>query len=293
MRGTRWIILVAIAVILGGSGYFYILEKRFAREHRTEQPAMLPPDTNSNAFDYEWAQSSGGFASVQVKAKTYRQVGDTPNFEIGGLELKLTQKDHEHYDLIKSSSAKFNKAEGHMYADGEVEITLDVPVNGTPLHTLTSIKTSGVNFDSKTGKAVTDRPTQFTFSNGDGKCTGATYDPTTHELHLMGNPAMNMRGTGPHSKPMQVQGGEITYKETGAVVYLTPWSRMVRAETTIDAGPSVVQLKDGQVDAIDAQQAHGVDKFPKRELRYSADALHVTYDDSGEISKIHGTLRKK
>ena len=293
MKGTRWIILLALAVIIGGSGYFYVLEKRFAKEHRTAQPVMLPPDTNSNAFDYEWAQSSGGFASVQVKAKTYRQVGDTPNFEIGGLELKLTQKDHEHYDLIKSSSAKFNKAEGRMYADGEVEITLDVPINGKPLHQLTSIKTSGVNFDSKNGKAVTDRPAQFTFANGDGKCTGASYDPTTHELHLLGSPAMNMRGTGPRSKPLQVQGGDIVYNETGSVVHLSPWSRMIRAETTIDAGPSVVKLKDSQVDSIDAQQAHGVDKFPKRELRYSADNLHVTYDDNGEISKITGVGNAK
>ncbi len=288
MKGTRWILLLAMAVIVGGSAYFYVLEKRFAREHRTERPAMLPPDTNSNAIDYEWAQSSGGFASVQVKAKTFRQVGDTPNFELGGLELRLTQKDHAHYDLIKSSSAKFNKSEGRMYADGVVEITLDVPIEGKALHPLTSIKTSGVNFDSKSGKATTDRATEFTFANGDGKCTGATYDPTSHELHLLGNPAMNMRGTGPNSKPMQVQGGEITYKETGALVYLAPWSRMIRAETTIDAGPSVVKLKDGRVDAIDAEQAHGVDRFPKRELRYAADHLHVTYDDDGEISQIAG-----
>ncbi len=289
MKGTRWIILAALALIVAGSGYFYILEKRYAKDHRTEQPAILPPDTSSNAIDYEYAESSGGFASVQVKAKTYRQVGDTPNFELGGLELKLTQKDHQHYDLIKSASAKFNRAEGRMFAEGAVAITLDVPLTGTPLHPLTSITTSGVTFDSKTGKASTDRAAQFTFANGDGKCTGASYDPTTHQLHLLGSPAMNLRGTGSHSKPMQVQGGEITYNESGSVVYLTPWSRMVRAETTIEAGPSVVNLKQGHVDTIDAQQAHGVDQFPKRQLRYSADNLHVNYDENGEINKITGT----
>ena len=292
-RGTRWLIVLALLVVIGGSGYFYILDQRFAKQHRTAPPPMLPADTNATAIDYEWAQSSGGFASVEVKAKTFRQVRDTPNYELGGLELRLNQKDHEHYDLIKSSSAQFNKDEGHMYSDGEVEITLDIPIHSKPLHKLTSIKTSGVSFDSKSGNAVTQRPTQFTFENGEGKCTGATYDPTTHELHLLNNPVMNMRGTGPRSKPMIVQGGEITYKEVGAVIYLTPWSKMMRAETTIDAGPSVVNLKDGKVEAIDAQKATGVDKYPKREVRYSADLLHVSYNDDGEINKITGTGNAK
>ena len=288
MKGTRWLILLAIVGILGASGYLYHFEQLKALRNRQPQPAALPADTNATAINYEWAQSSGGFAKVQVKADTFKQVRDTPNYELGGLELKLVQNDHEHYDLIKSSSAKFNQAEARMYADGEVEITLDVPINGAPTHKLTSIKSSGVTFDSKTGKATTDRPAQFTFENGDGRCTGASYDPTTHELHLLNNPQLNLIGKGPHSKPMQVSGGEITYKEVGGMVYLTPWSKMVRAETTINAATSVVNLKDGHVNTIDAQTAQGVDKYPKREIHYSADMLHVTYDDDGEINKISG-----
>ncbi len=287
MRGTRWLILLAIVAVIAGSAYLYRLDQANAKRHQVARPAILEADTNATAIDYQWAQSSGGFASVEVKAREFRQVRDTPNYDLKGLELKLNQKDHQHYDLIKSASAKFNQAEGRMYSDGEVEITLDIPIEGKPMHKLTSIKSSGITFDSKTGKAVTDRAATFEFENGDGKSTGASYDPTTHELHLLNNPEMNMRGQGPHSKPMKVQAAEITYQELGSVVFLNTWSRMVRAETTIDAGPSVVHLKDNQVDSIDSQQAHGVDKYPKRELHYSADTLHVTYTD-GEISRISG-----
>ncbi len=293
MKGTRWLILLAIVGILGASAYLYEFERKKAFRNRHEQPATLPEDTNATAINYEWAQSSGGFARVQVKAATFRQVRDTPNYELGGLELKLIQKDNEHYDLIKSASARFNQAEGRMFSDGQVEITLDVPINGAPTHKLTSIKSSGVTFDSKTGKAVTDRAAQFAFENGDGKCTGASYDPTTHELHLLNNPKLNLIGKGPHSKPMQVEGGEITYKEVGGIVYLTPWSKMVRAETTINAATSVVNLKDGHIETIDSQAAQGVDKYPKREVHYSADTLHVNYDDDGNINKITGTGNAK
>jgi lipopolysaccharide export system protein LptA len=288
MRGTRWLILLAIVAILGGAGYFYRLDTRLARERTPKQPPMLSPDTNSTAVDYEYGQSTAGKTNYSVKAKSYRQIRDTPNYELEGLELHLTEKDQQHYDLIKSAKAEFNQSEGRMFSDGEVEITLDVPLEGKPAHQLTTIKSSGVTFDSKTGKASTSREADFTFENGDGKSTGAAYDPQTHELHLTGGAVMNMRGQGKHSQVMHVEAGEIIYREAGSIVTLTPWSRMTRAETTIDAGLSVLVLKDKLVQAIDSQNVHGVDKYPDRELHYSADGVHVAYDDDGNVKNISG-----
>jgi lipopolysaccharide export system protein LptA len=289
MRGTRWLILLAIVAILGGAGYYYRLDMKLARERTPQQPPVLPPDTNSTAVDYEYGQSTSGKTNYSVKAKSYRQIRDTPNYELRGLELKLTEKDQQHYDLIKSARAEFNQSEGRMFSDGEVEITLDVPIVGTPPHQLTTVKSSGVTFDSKTGKASTDRAAEFTFENGDGKSTGAAYDPQTHELHLKGGAVMNMRGQGKRSQVMHVEAGEIVYRESGSQVTLTPWSRMTRAETTIDAGQSIVTLKDKLVDAIDSQNVHGVDKYPDRELHYSADSVHVAYDDDGNVKTITGS----
>jgi lipopolysaccharide export system protein LptA len=288
MRGTRWLILLAIVAILGGSGYLYRLDTKLARERTPKQPPLLPGDTNSTAVDYEYGQSTSGKTNYSVKAKSYRQIRDTPNYELEGLELHLTEKDQQHYDLIKSAKAEFNQAEGRMFSDGQVEITLDVPFEGKPAHQLTTIKSSGVTFDSKTGKASTSRATEFTFENGDGKSSGAAYDPQTHELHLTGGAVMNMRGQGKHSQVMHVEAGEIVYREAGSLVTLTPWSRMTRAETTIDAGLSIVTLKDKLVDSIDTQNVHGVDKYPDRELHYSADAVHVAYDDNGDVKNISG-----
>jgi lipopolysaccharide export system protein LptA len=293
MRGTRWLILLAIVAILFGSGYFYLVEKKSAKEHAPAKPVAISADTGSTAINYEYGQSTNGHTNYSVKAKTYRQIRDTPNYELEGLELKLMLKDQQHYDLIKSAKADFNQNEGRMFSDGAVEITLNVPIDGQIAHPLTSIKSSGITFDSKTGKAATDRAAQFTFENGDGKCVGAAYDPTTHELHLLHQAVLNLRGNGPHSKPMLVEADDIVYQEVGGRVTLGPWSRLTRAETTIDAGPAIVMLKDNLVNSIDTTLARGAEKYPTREVHYSADVLHVSYDDDGNIKTITGAGHAK
>ncbi len=108
--------------------------------------------------------------------------------QLTGVELHIFNKDGKKYDQVKSASAEFNEKGNELYSDGEVEITMDVPAdkpeNEPPSGRLMSINTSGVHFDSKTGRANTDRPASFAFDRGDGKCVGAEYDPNTRELHM-------------------------------------------------------------------------------------------------------------
>ena len=293
MRGTRWLLLVAILVILSGTGITYYVQRRLNFANRVAQPPSLPPNTSGTAEDWEWSRTDNGRLVVKIKAHALHQVQDTGRTELEGLQLFLYQRDGKHYDLVKSPKADFNQNEGKLYSNPEVEITLDVPLEGKPTHQLTSVHTSGITFESKTGKASTDRATSFTFASGKGTCVGATYDPTTHELHLMNKVALDMHGDDPGSKVMHIESNELTYKEGGSEIWLTPISRMVRAETTIDAGPALIVLKDRKVDHIDAQKANGVDNYPKRKLNYYADYLHVSYDGEGKIKKITGAGNAK
>ena len=96
--------------------------------------------------------------------------------------MKVYSKDAKTYDLVKSAAATFNTAEKSLYSQGDVEITLDLPVKGQPTKQPTVIKTSGLTCDSNTGRVDTDQPSSFVFEKGDGKATGATYDPANHEL---------------------------------------------------------------------------------------------------------------
>ena len=288
MRGTRWLLLAAILVILGGTGVIYYIQQKTNLASKAATPPALPQNTNATANDWEWSRSDNGRAVVKMRAKSFRQVEDTGHSELEGLELNLFQRDGTHFDLVKSPKAEFNQTEEKLYSKSEVEITLSVPLQGPPPHPLTSVKTSGIAFESKTGKATTEQSASFRFENGDGTCTGASYDPNTKELHLLNHVSLSLHGKDPKSKVMHVEAGELLYKEGESAIWLRPNAHMVREETTIDAGPTLLHIKEGKVESIDAHMAHGVDKYPKRQLDYSADMVHVAYNDDGEITKISG-----
>ena len=140
---------------------------------------------------------------------------------------------------------------------------------------------------------MTDQHVSFTFENGDGFCTGASYDPQMHTLNLNGGVTLNLRGKGPNSKPMKVESQQLAWNETTAVLLLLPWSRLTRDQTVVDAGASTVQMKDGQISSIAAPQAHGTDKEPNRQLEYAADMINVHYNDAGEMDSLMGTGNAK
>jgi len=153
---------------------------------------------------------------------------------------------------------------------------------------LTSIKTTGITFDSKSGKADTGNPASFKFENGKGTCIGLFYDPEVHELHMNAQVDIYLTGKGKRSKPMHVQAERLVYQEFADKIFLGPWSKLTRDNTVVDAAGSVINMKDRQISTIDADHAHGVDSYPKRHLKYAADTLHLFYDENGELQKMNG-----
>jgi lipopolysaccharide export system protein LptA len=277
--------ILAIAAALWGT---YRLKVRKLDAAAPPKPALLPTVLTSSADNWQWGQNKDGKPMVQITAKSSRFLKDAGKLELEAVQLRLYLKDGQHYDLVKSPKAVFSQTEGKMFSDGEVEITLNVPVTGNPPHQLTSIKSTGITFDSKTGKAENDKPASFTFENGQGTCVGVFYDPDVHELHMNSAVDIYLNGKGKRSKPMHVQAERLVYQEFASKIFLGPWSKLMRENTVVDAGGSVINLKDQQIDTIDADHAHGVDSYPKRHLNYAADTLHLTYGDDGELQKMTG-----
>lgn len=288
MRGTRWLILVAILVIIAGVATTYRLQNRVLREQAPAKPVSLPPALDSAAQDWSWLQTSEGRTVCRITAKDVRQVKNASRLELEHVELRLPARHSDTYDLVHSARAEFNQSDKRLYSEGDVDITLAVPNQGQPSHTLVSIHSSGVTFDSSTGKASTDRATAFIFENGDGRSTGASYDPNTHELHMNSQAELHWNAPGPHAKPMKIEAGQVSYREDAATIVLSPWARLSRDNTVVEAADTVVMLKDGAIHHIDAQKAHGTDTYPQRRLQYAADQLHVDYGANGQIEKING-----
>jgi lipopolysaccharide export system protein LptA len=286
MRGTRWLLLAAILAILGGTGFTYYTQRRAVLAHAAPKPREIASGLSASAEDWKYERNDAGKPVVKIFAKGFSQVSNTDHMKLEGVRMELFQKDGTHFDLVKSPKADFDK--NQMVSEGEVEIILSVPVGEQPTPDLTSIKTSGITFESKTGKATTTSATKFRFQSGSGTSVGASYDPTTRELHLLQKVVLDLHGKKPGSKAMRVETDELIYKENGAVIWLTPHARLITEHSVIDAGPTLITLKDQEIDSIAAHDAHGVDTYPKRKLEYQAAMLVAHYNDDHRIDKMSG-----
>src|SRR5580658_93702 len=288
MRGTRWLILVAIIAILGGVAVTYRLQSRTLREQAPVKPQALPATMNTVAQDWVWIKTDHERTVCRITAKDAREAKDANQLELEQVELWLPSQHGDTHDLVHSAHAVYNQSDARLYSDGDVDITLAVPNEGEPKHTLVSIHSSGVTFDSGTGKASTDRPAAFIFENGTGKAVGASYDPSTHELRMSRDAELDWNPPGPHAKTMKIEAGEVLHREDAATIWLSPWARLTRENTIVEAGNTVITLDDRAVHHIEAVNAHGVDSYPSRKLQYGADKLTVNYGDDGEVHDILG-----
>ena len=99
---------------------------------------------------------------------------------------------------------------------------------------------------------------------------------------------LNLNARGPNGKPMQVESGQLVYKEQLSQILLFPWARLKRNASTIDGADTTVTLKDGAISQVEAKNAKGVDLDPDRQLEYSADHVIVHYTEDGDIDKVTG-----
>src|SRR5258708_25570253 len=222
MRGARALIVIAIALILAGVALTYREQKAAQIAGAPKAPKALPAHLSSKAENWDWSKTENGRTVVRVLAKTFQQVTDTSKFDLEGVDLRLPHKDNDKiFDKVKSAKAEYDTTTGVLFSEGEVEITMGISEeNAKPTGKLLVIKSSGVKFDSKNGKAVTANAATFTFDRGDAQSTGAEYDPTTRELHLLKDVTLHWKGVNPTAKTMEVQAGRVVYHRRGGEHFL-------------------------------------------------------------------------
>ncbi len=285
LRSTRGLLLLAIILIVGAVTFSYYNQKRSQARQDPKPPQALPLNTDAAAQSWTWRKDEATRSTV-VSAKHFRRLNQPDAVEIEDVEVRILKHDTRSYDDIRSSTAQFDETKGLMYSDGEVQIMLDLPIDGPPHGRMLQIRSSGVTYESNTGKVHTDRAAAFTFDQGDGKCVGASYDPATREILMNSQVELLWRGRNPKSKPMKIEAGALTYREKDSFVLLTPWSRLTRDTSVLEGGDAVITLKDGAIDRVDAKQPRGTDVQPERKLEYSADHLFMTLNPDGEIERI-------
>ena len=287
MRRTRWLFLAAIFAIIFLVGATYLKRREALEKETPVHPKPLETGIDGRANDWQYTVFKGDKKQFTIRARNIREVKDSTS-ELEGVELQLFTQDGEKSDLIRSEAAQFDVNSKTLYSDGEVDITMGVPVEGPPTGRLLRIHGSGVHFASDTGKATTDRPVSFGFDRGTGSAVGAEYDPATRELHLHSQVILDWRGKTPDAKLIHIEADQAIYTEADSKVVLFPASHLTRGTLHMDAARTDVQLDKGVIRFAKAQMAHGVHDDPGRKVEYSADEMNLNFDEGMVIRTIDG-----
>jgi lipopolysaccharide export system protein LptA len=297
MRGTRWLLLVAIAAIIFGVGVTFQQQKKNNERNALAAPPPLPADVSSTTHGGTWTQKDQktGCRSYEITSQDMRQASDSSHSELSGVELRIFHKSAKEcdtkFDLVRSGAATYFDSEDRLYAEGPVSITLGEPAEGEAPPNLISITSSGVTFDTNSGRADTERDAKFHFKNGEGESLGATYDPPTKVLLMKKDVVVDWEAATPHAKPLHIEAPSLQYQETASEIDLVPTGRITRDELVFEGDTPTIRLRDDEaghkfVREIDAVHAHGSDNTPGRKLKYSADRAWVFYNDDHLIERI-------
>jgi lipopolysaccharide export system protein LptA len=289
MRRSGPLILLTILVLVVSIGVAWRLQRAASAREAPRVPAKLPERVTAQAGKWSWRHAVGDFTRVEVLADDYRQVSEPSRYELRGVELRIfDDKKPEVYDRITSARADFDMSDGVLFSEGEVTIAMDVAANGVATGRAMTIRSSGVRFESKTGKVSTDRPTFFTFDRGEGQSTGADYDSSARELRMHKDVVLKWQGDKPGDTPMEITAGNLFYKEAEAKIFLTPWAKLRRETVTLDSDGAVVTLEAGAIQLVEAAKGRGSDVRPARTTEYSADQLNVDFGPGGQVTKVLG-----
>jgi lipopolysaccharide export system protein LptA len=286
MRRAAPLILLGFVAILSGVGWTYYVRLKQQAANAPTKPKKLAPGTQATFHGWTYSHTSSEKTVITVRADDFQEVAGKD--QLTGVTLDIFNKDGDKYDHVQCAKAEFDMAQGTLYSEGEVEITMSVPADEQPTGRLMVIKSSGVRVESKTGKAYTDRLATFQFDRGDGQSVGADYDPNTRELNLHDQVILTWRGSDPGTIPMKIETAQLNYKERDAKVFLAPWSKLSRDTLLLNAGPAMVTLQDGNLKLVETTQAKGTDQRPGRNLEYAANQLTLEFNDNNQIQKITG-----
>src|SRR5215472_5474313 len=153
----------AILAALVAAG-FYLRGIVGARHGPPVAPNNIPQGRIRVAQGFTFSKSEGGRTLFTIQASSFEQFKEGQRYELHDASIILYGKEGNRSDQIFGSDFQYDKSTGDVTAKGEVEIDLQAtsPVPGTSkedasqaTRSMVHLKTSGLNFNEKTGLART------------------------------------------------------------------------------------------------------------------------------------------
>src|SRR5260370_41555253 len=179
-RVVRPLILLAILAIVAGVGATYFARLKQQAGSVIQKPKALPPGTVATSHQWTYTHTTNEKTVITVHAEDLQEVEGKQ--QLSGVVIDIANKDGAKYHHVQSAKAEFDMAQGILYSEGEVEITMGVAPDAPPSGHLMAINSSRMQIERKNGKAFTDRLPTFKFDGGEGKAAGAAYGPSPRKL---------------------------------------------------------------------------------------------------------------
>jgi lipopolysaccharide export system protein LptA len=153
----------------------------------------IPKGVEQRATGFTFSKSEGGRTLFTIRASSLEQFKEGQRYELHDASIIVFGKEGSRSDQIFGSDFRYDKSTGDVTANGEVEIDLQAtsPVPGTSkedgaqaTRSMVQLKTSGLNFNEKTGMAHTKEKIEFRVPDAAGSAVGATYDSHANTLIL-------------------------------------------------------------------------------------------------------------
>lgn len=273
--------------------YTYVHRAASERQHPPKPVKRIAAGLQATATAFQWKKDDPqtNCPVVRVTASSYEAIEEPSTFELTDMRLRLYNKGCSWYTYVQTAKAEFDERSEVMTSKGDAQIIMKVPADNEPddqkaTANLVHVRTSAIRYETKSGKVDTNAPASFQFANGNGHSVGADYDPTTHNLHMKSHVSLDWLGHGPAANAMHIEAGELRYEENTGKVYLSPWSRLTRNATIINAANSEVTLDGGVLQQVDAFDATGTNEQDGRHVEYGAKKMVALFNDDGDMTQV-------
>jgi lipopolysaccharide export system protein LptA len=288
MKILRILLLLAVTVMLAVVVSDYLGTQRAGSAGGVTEPDEIPRNLDSKASRWSWSQSSANERKVEIHANTVEQIRDTTLLRLSGVELLIYRADAQNYDRIVCDSARFDG--DTLYSEEEVTVMLGLterdagPAGPRP----TTIRSTGVTFQSKTGVASTDRYTEYEFDGGVGHSVGSFYDSVNRYFRMNSDAYVERHASSAGQPPLKIRAGELTYHEIDQRVDLKAGASLERGGQTLRADEAVVYLEQGNIRRITAIGARGEEQQASRVVHFETPRLTALYSPQQILEHIFG-----
>lgn len=241
----------------------------------SELPKRLGADIKQEANGWTYTQARGGHTLFKIHASKVVQLKKDGRVLLHDVQIELYGEDGKRVDRIAGSEFEYDQKGGTATAAGPVEISIMRPhvapavaPNAVPEHAAAKaptplasmaqgaasgqidVKTSGLTFDQKSGKATTAQRVEFSTLQGSGSSVGAMFDSNGGTLVLDHAVELNVR-RGQENVVLHAEHGEL--ERTALTAHLRGATASYRGGGASAGQAQILFRQDGSAVRLDAR----------------------------------------